>query len=122
MCKTTARWKNENEQKGAHKMTWLSNHARLRMAQRNLTLEEINYVKCYGVKVNRAGALIHYLRKRDVPEWDLLAPKWARLIGTAVIQTKDGRLVITAWRDKKKGLRKIKKKPKNDLMPKTWSD
>jgi hypothetical protein len=102
-------------------MTRLTKHAQLRVAQRNLDQEAIEYVICYGERLHRAGALIYFLRKRDIPVWDQVDPECSRLAGTAVILTKDGRQVITSWRNQKNGLRKIKKKPKFTLFPETWA-
>lgn len=87
-------------------------HARLRTAQRNLAPDQVRYVMTYGQRVHRAGALIYFLRRRDIPEWDQSADRWARLEGTAVILTKDGRRLITAWRNRRDGLKQIRRKAK----------
>jgi hypothetical protein len=97
-----------------------SHHAKVRAAQRNLSVKEIGYVITYGERFRKAGALIYYLRKRDIPDWDRSDPQWMRLAGTAVILTKDGRRVITVWRNRHKGLKNIKKKPKFDAQPELW--
>ena len=97
-----------------------SRHATVRAAQRNLNDSDINYVTTYGKKFHKAGALIYYLRKRDIPDWDRSDPQWTRLIGTAVIMTKDGRQVITVWRNRSKGLKRIKRKPEYDAQPEMW--
>jgi len=87
-----------------------SHHARVRAAQRNLSGKEIDYVRAYGQKFHKAGALIYFLRKRDIPDWDRSDPDWMRLAGTAVIMAKDGRTVITVWRNNRSGLKQIKYK------------
>lgn len=94
-----------------------SSHAVLRAAQRNLTVGEIGYVINYGKRFRKAGALIYYLRKRDIPDWDRSEAEWMRLAGTAVIMAKDGRRVITVWRNRRKGLKRIKRKPKYNAPP-----
>jgi hypothetical protein len=66
---------------------------------------------CYGQRFHRAGALIYYLRRRDVPEWDRADDRWMKLVGTAVVLTKDGRTVLTTWRNRRNGLKHIKRKP-----------
>lgn len=91
-----------------------SQHSARRAAQRNLSAEEVRYVMTYGQWFHRAGALVCFLRRRDVPEWDWPVDKWMRLVGTAVILTKDGRQVITVWRNRRKGLKRIKCKPGYD--------
>jgi hypothetical protein len=92
---------------------FLTDHSELRMSQRNLSLDDVNYVMTYGQKLHRAGALIFFLRKRDIPAWDLPSSRLTRLAGTAVVASRDGRVVITAWRNLKRGLSHIKVKPIN---------
>ena len=99
-----------------------SRHAKIRAAQRNLSVNEIGYVITYGKKFHKAGALIYYLRKRDIPGWDCADPQWARLAGTAVIMAKDGRRVITVWRNRSKGLKRIKRKPEYDARRELWPE
>ena len=96
-------------------MVNFSNHALVRMSQNALAQDEIHYVITYGQRLHRAGAVFFYLRKRDIPNWDRLDDRFMRLAGTAVILTKDGRLVITAWRNRKRGLRHIKRKSRYEL-------
>ena len=92
-----------------------SNHALVRMSQNALTEEEIIYVINYGERLCRAGATFFYLRKRDIPEWDRLDNRWMHLAGTAVVLTKDKRLVITVWRNRRNGLKNIKHKVRYEL-------
>ena len=90
---------------------FLTEHGELRMAQRNLSLEDIAYVMAHGQKLHRAGALIFFLRRRDIPIWDGHDAHLMRLAGTAVVATRDGRVVITAWRNLRRGLNQLKTKP-----------
>jgi len=92
-----------------------SQHAALRIAQWHLTDEQIEYVMNYGFRLHRAGALIYYLRKRDIPEWDRSDDACMRLAGTAVVLTRDGRRLITTWRNQRNGLKRIKHKSKYEL-------
>jgi hypothetical protein len=94
-----------------------SRHALQRAAQRNLSLAEIHYVIAFGQRYHRQGALICYLRQRDIPLPDQCEARWARLAGTAVTLTPDGGLVITAWRNRQRGLKRIKRKPQYRLAP-----
>lgn len=88
----------------------LSHHARQRAAQRNLSPAELRYVIRHGQRFHRAGALIFFLRDRDVPQADRDDDERRRLAGTAVVLSPDGQQVITAWRNRQKGLRQIKRK------------
>ena len=85
-------------------------HSEYRSAQRGLTNEAIDYITQYGSTHHCAGALFYYLRNQDLPgddrHWD-----WAlRLVGTALVYSKDDRILITVWRNRKNGLKKIRKK------------
>jgi hypothetical protein len=97
-------------------MAQFNRHSAQRAAQRNLSPEKVRYVITYGRQFRRAGALIYYLRRRDVPEWDRADDHWMRLAGTAVILTKDGRTVITVWRNRHNGLKRIRRKPEYDAL------
>ena len=96
-------------------MVNFSKHALVRMSQNAIAQEEIHYVITHGQRFHRAGAVFFYLRKRDIPDWDRLDDRWMRLAGTAVILTKDRRLVITMWRSRNRGLRHIKRKTRYEL-------
>jgi hypothetical protein len=99
-----------------------SAHAKKRMSQRNLSPQDVGYVIAYGEKYRQAGALIYFLRKRDIPWWDQDQDRWTRLVGTAVILTKDGRRVITVWRNRQTGSKKLRCKPVYSLTPEQLDD
>lgn len=99
----------------------LSEHTHLRMAQRNLSMDDLEYVMEYAHKLHKAGALIYYLRKKDIPAWDQPNARLARLAGTAVVVTRDGRLVMTTWRNLQTGLQHLKKKPDHSTRNEEYS-
>jgi len=81
----------------------VSNHAVLRMAQRNVSLDDLRYVIEHGICINRTGIAVYILRKRDIPSADRSKSKLTRLEGTVVLtgQTKNGDMkIITTYRDK----------------------
>lgn len=81
----------------------LSKHAVLRMAQRNISLSDLEYVLEHGVRVHKTGITIYILRKRDILQSDRKQATIARLEGTAVLTRflPDGKLkVITIYRNK----------------------
>jgi len=85
-------------------------HSSLRSAQRGLSDEEIEYVFQFGSRYHRGGAVIYYLRNQDVPamdrRWD-----WAiHLVGTALVFDKDGNILLTVWRNRRNGLKLIRRK------------
>ncbi len=93
-----------------------SQHSAQRAAQRNLNPDEVQYVLWYGQHLRRDGALIYYLRQRDIPEWDRADDHWTRLAGTAVILARDGRQVITVWRNRRRGFKIIRQKPRYEQI------
>jgi len=94
-----------------------SQHALRRCAQRNLALDDVHYIQLYGVKFHKAGAVIYYLRRCDVPIFDRADSTRMRLVGSAVICTPDGQKMLTVWRNRKNGMSKIKHKPDRSQRP-----
>lgn len=91
-----------------------SMHAYLRGAQRNLLPEDIEYVERWGQEFRRDGAVITYLRDRDIPHEDRADDRRMRLAGTAVVKSPGRETCITTWRNRRRGLKVIKRKPDYD--------
>jgi hypothetical protein len=89
----------------------LTDHSRKRAAQRGLSLPGIYYIICNGQRMRRSGAVIYYLAEKDIPADDRKDDRWAKLCGSAVILAKDGHTLMTVWRNRKKGLKHIRRKP-----------
>ena len=89
----------------------MNTHARKRAAQRNISVDEIAYIKAFGHRYHRAGAIFYYLRHKDIPKYDRKNDELMRLAGTALVLTKDGREVLTVWHNPQTGLKYIRKKP-----------
>ncbi len=100
------------------------------MAQRNLSERDVEYVLKHGCRVYNGGVEFRFLRKRDIPRQD--RSEFGRLEGTAVVMrnhapnaewsvVQDEALVsnqnesdvITVWRNRKHGLRRIRHKAKD---------
>jgi len=75
----------------------LAAHARLRLAQRNLSPEQVDYVLEHGVEMQRTGVTFYVLRERDVPLGHRRHDRYAKLAGTVLIVARGG-TVITAYR------------------------
>lgn len=75
----------------------LAAHARLRLAQRNLSPAQVDYVLEHGVEVQRTGVTFYILRERDVPPAHRRCDTYAKLAGTVVLVAPHGTLV-TAYR------------------------
>lgn len=72
-------------------------HARQRMAQRGLSLADVQYVYDYGQCLHAAGAQHWVLRLADIPTADIR--KMARLNGTVVTLDRAGITVLTVYRN-----------------------
>lgn len=94
-----------------------SQHALRRCAQRNLALDDLHYILLFGKLFHKAGAEITYLRECDVPLLDRANSRRMRLVGSAVICSPDGCKIVTAWRNRKNGLSKIKRKLDRSQRP-----
>lgn len=91
----------------------ISSHANERIAQRNLTLEDIAYVYAHGSRTHNGGALMVHLGKRDIPEEDRRDQNRSRLEGTVlVLDQHTGGYLKTAYRNRARGLKDIKRKTK----------
>ena len=91
-------------------------HFESRAAQRNLSVDAIEYILEYGKRIHRAGVLFYFLRDCDIPARDRVYEQITRLAGTAVVVTKDREAIITIWRNRKEGLKNIKRKPRYGCM------
>ncbi len=103
-------------------MFQFNSHSAQRAAQRNLKIIEIEYVITNGQCFNKAGAVIYFLRKRDIPETDQAENSLARLAGTAVILSKDEKTLLTVWRNRRNGLKRIRCKAESGRLPKTCTE
>ncbi len=97
-------------------------HATLRMAQRHLSDDEVQYVMLYGVQVRSVGILHCYLRRKDIPNADMRFSQYSRLEGTVVLlDAATGERVITVYRNRSKSaLKAIRCKAKYDRRPGLW--
>lgn len=90
-------------------------HLSDRMQQRCIKPSAIEYVLYFGKIYHKAGALIYYLRECDLPANDWKTPELEKLVGTAVVVSPLDHTIITVWKDREKGLGKIKRKPKYNI-------
>ncbi len=85
----------------------ISRHAARRLAQRGISLEDVNLVLRLGRRLHRTGVTFYFFGRRQIPRG--LERELERLVGTTLIVA-DG-CVITAYRNKR-AIAEIKKKPK----------
>ena len=77
----------------------LSQHARERIARRNLSAEDLEYVLQHGHRLRVAGVRIYHLRRRDIPYTDQRISRVSQLEGTTILVSRDN-TVITAYRNR----------------------
>lgn len=97
--------------------TWLqfSAHALIRMAQRGISSQEIEYVCEHGRCFHRAGSVHYFLGKKDIPRDDQINADIRKLEGTTVLLDRETRsVVLTVYRNKQ-APKKIRRKEKHDL-------
>jgi hypothetical protein len=85
----------------------ISRHAAKRMAQRNLSLNDLELVLRLGRKEHRTGVRFFFLGERDLPrgrELDL-----RRLAGTTIVAAKE--CILTVYRNER-AISRIKRKSK----------
>ena len=87
-------------------------HASRRMAQRNVSEQDVHFILRYGQRLHRAGAVIFFLRQRDIPPDKQADKSYTRLEGTAVVINRHFSRILTVYRNRQRGLRHIKQKPR----------
>lgn len=93
----------------------LTDHARLRAAQRNLTMDALRYILTDGQEHRRTGVTFYVLSRRDIPAEDLRCSRVARLEGAVALVARDG-AVITLYRNPT-SIRTILRKAKYQSRP-----
>ncbi len=95
----------------------ISAHAGLRLAQRNLSQDDVRYVFAHGRIYHAGKAQFVHLGLRDIPDDDRKIDRRRRLEGTVlVLDPSSGQHLTTAYRNRRHGCRDIKRKPKYAFM------
>ncbi|MCB8922202.1 MAG: DUF4258 domain-containing protein [Ardenticatenaceae bacterium] len=89
----------------------ITNHARRRMAQRNVSEAQISFILSYGEEIHCAGARLVHLRHKDIPQPFRKVNEFTRLIGSTVVMSITEPVIMTVWRNRRRGLRHIHHKP-----------
>lgn len=91
-------------------------HASRRLAQRNLTLDDVRYVFQHGRVHHTGKAMFVHLGLRDIPRHDRRTDDYRRLEGTVlVLDPGSGAHLTTAYRNRRHGSRDIKRKSKRTI-------
>ena len=106
----------------------VSRHANRRLAQRNLSLDDAAYVIEHGSITYAGHARFVHLGWRDIPKADRRSDRIRRLEGTVLVfDSASGGCLTTVYRNRTRGLRDIRRKPKRafseppDTVIDTWS-
>ena len=87
-----------------------SEHARVRMAQRKLSVTDVEYVVNHGTRYHNAGCLFRFLGKRNISDKEK-----ERLEGSVVLLDSDTEtVVITVYRNRSEAAKDIRRKAKYD--------
>jgi hypothetical protein len=95
----------------------LSDHAEIRMSQRNCSRSDVEYALNHGKRVHSAGVTTFFLGKRDIPQSDQKLSKISRLEGITVLAKamENGILqIITVYRNRT-AIKAARRKSKYDL-------
>jgi hypothetical protein len=96
-----------------HRVAFVSRHANQRLARRNLSPDDVDYVCAHGRRLHAGKALFIHLGLRDIPDRDLRDDRLRRLEGTVlVLDPGTGLHLTTAYRNRRRGIRDIKRKSK----------
>jgi hypothetical protein len=100
----------------ASSVATVSAHASRRLAQRNLTPDDVQYVYAHGRLHHNGKAMFVYLGLRDIPEADRRDDRLRRLEGTVlVLDPTTGCHLTTAYRNRQRGSRDIRRKLKRAI-------
>jgi len=91
-------------------MKTLTIHATKRVAQRNLSKDDLEYVLHHGTKCHKAGACFYFLAGKDIPAEDRKDNEIARLEGTTLVLDPGQTTIVTVYRNREKGLKRIRRK------------
>ena len=84
-------------------------HGAERQRRRGITDDQLDLTLRYGTRLHVTGAVLYYLRRRDIPLW-VGAEYAARVHGTVAVVSQGGALVTT-YRNPKI-LHRLKKRPR----------
>ena len=95
----------------------VSAHASRRLAQRNLSPEDVQYVYAHGRLHHNGKATFVHLGLRDIPPEDRRDDRRRRLEGTVlVLDPATGCHLTTAYRNRQRGSRDIRRKLKRSIV------
>lgn len=88
-----------------------SKHGRQRGAQSNLSNDDIELVRRYGVLEHRTGVRFYFVGRREVKRFRDAEPRLVKLHDIVMIVSRDDAIVITVYRNRN-ALKDIRRKSK----------
>ncbi len=79
----------------------LSQHAKHRSAQRNLSKEDIHFVLTHGEHEHGAGVIFCQLHRKNIPNDTPGNHRYRQLVGTTLVLCTCGEFVVTLYRQSK---------------------
>ena len=92
-----------------------TDHAQQRMAQRNVSAIQISFILEHGEETHCAGARLVHLRRKDIPKPIRKVDRFAQLEGVTVVMSITEPVIMTVWRNRRHGLRRIRHPLPNPL-------
>lgn len=80
---------------------YITNHARFRAAQRNMSEADINFVARYGKRIHRAGAIFCQMYPKRIPKDVAPNDRRHKLSWATVLLCSCGDSVVTVYRNRK---------------------
>jgi len=103
---------NTKQKELSHNTFIYTDHARQRMAQRNVSEGQISFILEHGEEIHCAGARLVHLRRKDIPQPFRKVDNFAQLVGCTVVLSIADPVIMTVWRDRRHGLHRIRHKPR----------
>ena len=87
-----------------------TDHANLRIFQRRISRDDVDYVLRYGFRIPQVRSVHCRLRPKDLPKLDR-DQDWARaLVGTELVLAEDDSCLITAYCDHSRGFKETQRR------------
>jgi hypothetical protein len=91
-----------------NELDFFTKHGRRRLSQRGLKEDAIDFVLRYGECVHASRVDVYFLGKRHIPRDFVDDDQFSKLQGTTVVVGSTGGRVLTAYKNKKNGLKRFR--------------
>jgi hypothetical protein len=95
----------------------LTEHAKVRMAQRNVTFTDILFAVNNGERIHRQGRVYFTVRHKDIPPALRNGTIDRQLVGLTVVMDQRTPMVLTVYKDRESACRNLKRRTKRRRKP-----